>query len=74
MDDTHTLDALVQFLYRDLAAEEIPSTVHNLENVEGLRMIYGELQSAKAQLPKVLFNPSSDTLNRILQYSASTAA
>jgi hypothetical protein len=73
MDDTHTLDALVQFLYRELAAEEVPSTVNNLENVEGLRIAYGELLTAKAQLPKVVFNPSTDTLNRILQYSASTA-
>lgn len=74
MNDTHTLDALMQFLYHDLPAGEAFLSVQMLEQRPDLREAYHELWVGKTQLPKVQFNPSPEVLNRILQYSATTTS
>lgn len=72
MDESLTLDALTQFLYHDLPAEDAFLTSKLMEQNPELRATYTEMLSAKAQLPKAMFNPSTDVLNRIRQYSAQT--
>lgn len=73
MDETHTLDALVQFLYHEMPAEDAFLTAKVLQQNTDLRTTYTEMLSAKAQLPKAMFNPSNDVLNRIRQYSTTAA-
>ncbi len=70
MDETLTLDALTQFLYHEMTAEDAYLTSQVLGNNAELRATYTDMLAAKAQLPKVLFNPSNDVLSRILQHSA----
>ena len=73
MEEAHTLNTLVRFAYRDLAAQEVSVLTRLLLRKPDLKAVYAELLSAKAQLPKAMFNPSTSVLNRILQYSAKTA-
>jgi hypothetical protein len=73
MEETTTPDIFVQFLYRELSAMEAIETAQMIDQYPSLRQEFSALQSAKMQLPKVLFNPSADVLNRIKAYSASTA-
>ena len=72
MDETHTLDALVQFLYHDMPAKDAYLTAKVLENNTDMRAMYVEMMASKVLLPKVTFTPSSGVMNRILQYSATT--
>lgn len=74
MDHTPTLNELVALVYHDLNATDTRHCFRALEQHADLRTEYEELGASKALLPKVLFNPSSDTLSKILQYSAKTAA
>lgn len=74
MSDPYTPDALVQFIYREQDGQAAFLTTRSLESNPALMAVYRQLHHAKAQLPKVVFTPSSNVLNRILQYSASTAA
>jgi hypothetical protein len=74
MEETYTYDALmVQFLYRELSAGDVVEMAHLIEEDPDLRAEYQALAFAKAQLPKVQFNPSAASLKNILQYSAKTA-
>lgn len=73
MEETTTPDLLVQYLYRELSAVDAVETAQLLDYDFQLRQEFTALQSAKLQLPKVLFNPSADVLNRIKAYSSSTA-
>lgn len=74
MEETYTYDALmVQFLYRELSAGDAVEMAHLIEEDPELSAEYSMLLSAKAQLPKALFNPSSAVLHNIMQYSAKTA-
>lgn len=73
MEETHTLDALVQFIYHDMPAEEAYLTATIIGQNPELRASYADMLASKAQLPKALFNPSNEVLNRILQYSAKTS-
>jgi hypothetical protein len=73
MQENNTLDNLVQFIYRELPADQARSTASSIEKDLDLMLVYQELTAAKAQLPKALFNPPSDVLRNILHYSTSTA-
>lgn len=73
MKDFHTYANLVRFAYRDTSANEAVSMADSIENNFDMRLEFEEILFAKQQLPKVQFNPSSTTLNNILQYSAKTA-
>ena len=74
MEETYTIeDALVQFMYREMPAEEAVDMVQLLEEDFELHAMFDELLLAKAKLPKVQFNPSQAVLDNILQYSTKTA-
>lgn len=70
MKETYTYDALVQFLYHELSAQEVVEMTSSLEEDFEMLAIFQSLASAKVQLPKVEFAPSTGTLNNILRYSA----
>lgn len=72
MKETYTYDALVQFLYHELSAQEVTEMTHSLEVDVEMLAVFQSLNAAKAQFPKVQFMPSSGTLNNILQHSANT--
>lgn len=74
MEETYTYDAqMVQFLYRELSAGDAVEMAHLIEEDTEIGADYNAMLFAKAQLPKVLFNPSPSVLQNILQYSAKTA-
>jgi hypothetical protein len=73
MQENYTYDALVQFLYRDMPADEATDTAQQLEEDAALRAEFNALLTAKNLLPKASFNPSPAVLNNILQYSTKTA-
>ena len=51
MDETHTLDALVQFLYHDMPAEDAYLTAKVLESNTEMRATYVEMLASKVLLP-----------------------
>lgn len=73
MEENYTFNALVQFVYHEMPAEEAVEMSHLIENDPQMRAMFDELLLAKIQLPKVKFNPSQAALNNILQYSTKTA-
>ncbi len=73
MEENYTYNALVQFMYREMPAEEAVEMAHEIENDPEIRAMFDELLLAKTQLPKARFNPSQTALNNILQYSTKTA-
>lgn len=73
MEENYTSNALVQFLYREMPAEEAVEMAHLIEEDADLRDLFDDLLLAKVQLPKARFNPSSTAINNILQYSTKTA-
>lgn len=72
MNEPYTYDALVQFLYHELSAQEVVEMTNLLEDDVEMLAVFHSLASAKAELPKVQFVPSNATLNNIRQYSAKT--
>ncbi len=70
MEETYTYDALVQFLYHELSAQEVAEMTNSLEDDIEMLAVFHSLATAKAQFPKVQFVPATGTLNNILQYSA----
>lgn len=73
MEETYTFNALVQFLYREMPADEAAEMAHFLDEDPEARAEFDALLLAKVQLPKARFNPSGATINNILQYSTKTA-
>lgn len=73
MEEKYTYDALVQFLYHEMPADEAVVMAEQLESDDTLRAVFSDLAEAKMQLPKARFNPSPAVLNNILQYSTKTA-
>ncbi len=73
MEEQYTYNSLVQFLYRDMPADEAVVMAQQLEEDEALCALYNDLLEAKNQLPKAHFDPSPAVLNNILQYSTKTA-
>ena len=73
MEENDTLNALVQFLYREMPAEEAVEMAHLIDKNPDVREMFDTLLLAKIQLPKVHFNPSNTSLKNILQYSTKTA-
>jgi hypothetical protein len=74
MEETYTYDAqVVQFLYRELSAGDAFEMAHMIEEDAEIGADFHAMLFAKAQLPKVQFNPSPTVLQNILQYSAKTA-
>ena len=74
MEETYTYDAqMVQFLYRELSAGDAVEMAHLIEDNAEISADFNVLLFAKAQLPKLQFNPSPTVLHNILQYSSKTA-
>ncbi len=74
MEETYTIeDALVQFMYREMPADEAADMARLLEEESEVHSMFHSLLRAKTQLPKVQFNPSSKAIQNILAYSTKTA-
>jgi hypothetical protein len=73
MKENYIYDALVQFLYHELPANEAVEMAQLIEEVPELRSEYDVLRTARMQLPKAQFEPSKAVLHNILQYSTKTA-
>lgn len=73
MEENYTMNALVQFLYHEMPAEEAVEMAHQIEENPDMREMFDTLLLAKVQLPKAKFNPSNAALDNILQYSTKTA-
>lgn len=73
MQEQYTYDALIQFLYHELPADEAMEMSNLLEEEPELLFEFNMLRAAKMQLPKVQFNPSPAVISNILQYSTKTA-
>lgn len=73
MEENYTINALVQFIYHEMPAEEAVEMAHLIDEDPEMREMFDTLLLAKIQLPKARFNPSGATLNSILQYSTKTA-
>lgn len=73
MEENYTINALVQFIYREMPAEEAVEMAQLIEENPEVREMFDTLLLAKIQLPKARFNPSNTSLNNILQYSTKTA-
>jgi hypothetical protein len=69
MQENYIQDALVQFIYRDTPTDDIIEMSALIATDRVLNGSFKDLLSAKAQLPKVQFNPSPAALQNILQYS-----
>ena len=73
MEKSYIQDSLVQFLYREMQADEAVAFTQLIEDDFELHACFDALLLAKTQLPKAHFNPSPAVLNNILQYSTKTA-
>lgn len=73
MEETYTYQPLVQFLYHEMPAGDAVEMAHLIEDDDFLHAEFNTLLQGKAQLPKVLFNPSKSSISNILQYSAKAA-
>ena len=73
MEDSYIQNALVQFIYHEMPADEASDFTQLILTTPELDAMYGQFLKAKTQMPKALFNPSSATLTNIMQYSAKTA-
>jgi hypothetical protein len=73
MEENYTTNALVQFIYREMPAQEAVEMAHLIDENPEMREMFDMLLLAKIQLPKARFNPSNTALNNILQYSTKTA-
>ncbi len=73
MEENYTSNALVQFVYREMPADQAVEMAHQIDEDPELRSMFDDLLLAKIQLPKARFNPSNNVLNNILQYSTKTA-
>ena len=73
MEETYTYQTLVQFLYHEMPAGDAVEMAHLIEADEFLHAEFNSLHTAKAMLPKALFNPSKNSINNILRYSEKTA-
>jgi hypothetical protein len=73
MEDSYIQNALMQYLYRELPAEEVAEWTELIAITPEMRILHRQFVGAKSFLPKATFSPSSACLNTILRYSAQTA-
>ncbi|MCC6411448.1 MAG: hypothetical protein IT270_07295 [Saprospiraceae bacterium] len=74
MQQNYTYDeAMVLMLYRELAVPGMIDLSAQIQEDSDLNEAFSDMLLAKTRLPKVLFNPSNQVLNNILQYSTKTA-
>ena len=73
MEELSTHNNLVRFLYQETSLREDIVLQKIMAFDATLQDEYNILKDAKQQLPKVLFNPSSSVLDRIMNHSRTTA-
>lgn len=73
MKQKFTSENLVKYLYHESSVSERLAVREGLERDDSLREAFQELVSGYQQLPKVKFNASAKTIQRILRYSERTA-
>ncbi len=73
MEDSYIQNAVLQFLYHELSADETIEMSELIVATPEVRQIFHRYARAKAHLPKALFNPSSRSVERVLSYSMQTA-
>lgn len=73
MEKNYIQDALVQFMYREMPADQAVVMADHIDDEPEIRAMFDDMLLAKTQLPKARFSPSPAVLNNILQYSTKTA-
>ncbi|MEZ4919359.1 MAG: hypothetical protein R2792_09655 [Saprospiraceae bacterium] len=73
MEKDYIYDLLIQFTYHELSADMALDVAHLIDEHPDVKAQYEEIRTTKVHLPKVQFNPSSNVLHNILQYSTKTA-
>jgi hypothetical protein len=73
MEQTFTQSSLIKYLYQETSAAETIAIREALQDDILLREKYEELRRAYEQLPGVKFSPKQATLQKILEYSKSSA-
>ena len=73
MIENSTKNLLVKLLYHEANASESIEVLESIHNdpVQGAE--FNEMKNALASLPKVLFAPSDNVINRILSHGRKTA-
>ncbi len=70
MEKNFTQNHLIKLLYGETSAEESRAIVQRLRDDNSLYEEFEGLRHAYLQLPKVKFNASFDSIQRILNHSA----
>ncbi len=73
MDQEYLLNDMVRFLYREMSAAEAVELTMKIDADDNLRSIFFEMLTSKLQLPKVMFDPAPNTINKILEFSTNSA-
>lgn len=73
MEQKITQNDLIRYIYKETSAAETLAINEALNEDLELQNEHQDLIHAQQQLPKVTFNPSSDTIQNILRYSRHTA-
>ena len=69
MKQKFTLNHLIRFIYNETSFFESAAIREQLKEDVPFRKEYNKLASVKTSLPKLNLNPSSLTIDNILQYS-----
>ena len=70
MKHNFTPEHLLLYIYKETTSVESLNIEQALNCDDELYLNYLDLVDARQQLPRVLFNPSSQALGRIMRYSA----
>lgn len=73
MEQPYTQELLVQFIYKETPVLESFEIEDAIENNKVLAFQHATLQSAFHRLPKASFVPTNQTVQRLLDYSRSSA-
>lgn len=73
MQQSFTPELLIQHLYHETGPSQALCVETMLREEPSVREEYRSLREAYRQLPKVQFNPSPRSIQRILRHSATTA-
>ena len=72
MDNTFTQDLIIQYIYNELSDNQRVEVEQLLNNNFEAREMHDSFVSSIKGLPKIAFNPPQKSIDRILNYSAST--
>ena len=73
MKQNYTQSSLIQFIYDEVSTSERLAISEAIRRDPRLRREYLRLKAAQAKLPRAKFNAPKSAINRILDYSKSTA-